>query len=145
MLPSQRALFDIPRDVCFLNAASWSPLPLASQEAGRAAIGRKGQPWKLAPDFAGQQYERARRAAIRAIELDPQLPEGHVSLGMIQAGYDFDWVAADQSGQRALALAPGNASAPRRPPRPPRRPLLRRRRPPHRTRRVASRSRRSIR
>ena len=34
MLPSQRALFDMPRDVCFLNAASWSPLPLAVQEAG---------------------------------------------------------------------------------------------------------------
>ena len=45
MLPSQRDLFDIPRDVCYLNAASWSPLPLAVQEAGRAAMGRKGQPW----------------------------------------------------------------------------------------------------
>jgi len=37
MLPCQRALFDIPRDVCFLNAAAWSPLPLAVQEVGRAA------------------------------------------------------------------------------------------------------------
>ncbi len=36
MLPSQRDLFDVPRDVCYLNAASWSPLPLATQEAGRA-------------------------------------------------------------------------------------------------------------
>ena len=31
MLPSQRALFDVPRDVCYLNAGSWSPLPLATQ------------------------------------------------------------------------------------------------------------------
>ena len=37
MLPSQRALFDIPRDVCYLNAASYSPLPLQTIEAGRAA------------------------------------------------------------------------------------------------------------
>ena len=37
MLPSQRALFDIPREVCYLNAAAWSPLPLAVQEAGRGA------------------------------------------------------------------------------------------------------------
>ena len=51
MLPSQRALFDMPRDVCFMNAAAWSPLPLASQEAGRAAMTRKGQPWKLPADF----------------------------------------------------------------------------------------------
>ena len=47
MLPSQRALFDIPRDVCFLNAASWSPLPLATQEAGRKAVARKGRPWLI--------------------------------------------------------------------------------------------------
>jgi selenocysteine lyase/cysteine desulfurase len=67
MLPSQRALFDMPRDVCYLNAASWSPLPLAVQEAGRAAMGRKGQPWKLEAGFQSQQYERARKAAAALI------------------------------------------------------------------------------
>ena len=41
MLPSQRALFDLPREVCYLNAAGWSPLPLAVQEAGRAGVARK--------------------------------------------------------------------------------------------------------
>src|SRR5260370_21736721 len=71
MLPSKRALFDIPRDVCFLNAASWSPLPLAVQEAGRAAVGRKGQPWKLESNFQSQQYERARKAAAALIGADP--------------------------------------------------------------------------
>ena len=71
MLPSQRALFDMPRDVCFLNAAAWSPLPLASQEAGRAAMGRKGQPWKLAGDFQAGQYERARKAAAALIGAAP--------------------------------------------------------------------------
>jgi len=70
MLPSQRALFDMPRDVCFLNAASWSPLPLAVQEAGRAAIGRKGQPWKLDAGFQAQQYDRARKAAAALIGAD---------------------------------------------------------------------------
>src|SRR5205814_9556064 len=71
MLPSQRHLFDIPRDVCYLNAASWSPLPLATQEAARAAVGRKGQPWNLDPTFAGQQYERTRAAAARRINASP--------------------------------------------------------------------------
>ena len=47
MLTSQRDLFDIPADVAYLNAASWSPLPRATQEAARAAVARKGQPWKL--------------------------------------------------------------------------------------------------
>ncbi|MCC6467702.1 MAG: aminotransferase class V-fold PLP-dependent enzyme [Alphaproteobacteria bacterium] len=72
MLPSQRDQFDIPRDICYLNAASWSPLPLATQEAGRAAVGRKGQPWKIDPGFAGEQHERARKAAARLINAEPE-------------------------------------------------------------------------
>lgn len=71
MLPCQRALFDIPRDVCFMNAASWSPLPIAVQEAGRAAVGHKGQPWKLSSTFQSDQYERARKAAAALIGADP--------------------------------------------------------------------------
>ena len=71
MLPCQRALFDIPRDVCFMNAASWSPLPIAVQEAGRAAVSRKGQPWKLPGTFQSEQYERARKAAAALIGADP--------------------------------------------------------------------------
>ena len=71
MLPCQRALFDMPREVCFFNAAAWSPLPLASQEAGRAAVGRKGQPWKLPDGFQAGQYERARKAAAALIGAEP--------------------------------------------------------------------------
>jgi selenocysteine lyase/cysteine desulfurase len=71
MLPCQRALFDIPREVCYMNAAGWGPLPIAVQEAGRAAMSRKGQPWKLAPDFFANQYERARKAAAALIGADP--------------------------------------------------------------------------
>ncbi len=70
MLASQRALFDIPRDVCFLNAASWSPLPLAAQEAGRVGVARKGRPWLIDQAFATGQYERARNAAARLINAD---------------------------------------------------------------------------
>ena len=37
MLTSQRDQFDIPPDICYLNAASYSPLPLKTQDAARAA------------------------------------------------------------------------------------------------------------
>ena len=47
------------------------PLPLATQEAGRAAVGRKGTPWKIDAAFANQQHERARAAAARLIGADP--------------------------------------------------------------------------
>jgi selenocysteine lyase/cysteine desulfurase len=71
MLPSQRASFDIPRDICYLNAASYSPLPIRTLEAGRAAVGRKGRPWTLEASFANQQHERARSAAARLIHAEP--------------------------------------------------------------------------
>jgi selenocysteine lyase/cysteine desulfurase len=108
VLPSQRALFDIPRDVCFLNAASWSPLPLAVQEAGRAAVSRKGQPWKLPPDFQSQQYERARRAAASLIGADPVdvalIPS--VGYGVSTAGK----VLMIPAGSRVLVLQDDHSS-----------------------------------
>ncbi len=71
MLPSQRELFEIPRQICYLNSASYSPLPLRTLEAGRAAVGRKAAPWTLPASFANEQHERARAAAARLINADP--------------------------------------------------------------------------
>jgi hypothetical protein len=42
VLASQRALFDIPREICHLNTISWNPLPLASQEGGHIGVARRG-------------------------------------------------------------------------------------------------------
>jgi selenocysteine lyase/cysteine desulfurase len=70
MLPSQRALFEIPRQICYQNAASFSPLPLRTLEAGRAAVLRKGTPWTLPASFANQQHERASLAAARLINAE---------------------------------------------------------------------------
>src|ERR1051325_8219087 len=70
MLSSQRALFDIPSDVAYLNAAGWSPLPRATQQAAQAAVLRKGQPWKLDAAFPNSQHERARAAAAALIGAD---------------------------------------------------------------------------
>src|ERR1700712_1810063 len=71
MLPSQRALFEIPSHISYLNAASYSPLPIRTLEAGRAAVLRKGTPWTLPSSFANEQNERARAAAARLINADP--------------------------------------------------------------------------
>jgi selenocysteine lyase/cysteine desulfurase len=109
MLPSQRALFDIPRDVCFLNAASWSPLPIAAQEAGRAGVARKGRPWLIEAGFPAEQHERARRAAARLINADPAdvalIPS--VSYGVAAAAKVLPVPAAS----RVLVLADDHSSA----------------------------------
>ena len=71
MLPSQRHLFDMPREVCYLNAAAWSPLPLAAVEAGRIGAARKARPWELADGFPEEQFERTRSAAAQLINAEP--------------------------------------------------------------------------
>jgi hypothetical protein len=70
MLASQRDLFDVPGDICYLNSASYSPLPIRTLEAGRAAVLRKGRPWTLDAGFASRQHERARAAAARLINAE---------------------------------------------------------------------------
>lgn len=71
MLACQRHQFDIPDDVCYLSAASYSPLPRAVQEAGRSGVARKARPWLLDGQFITAQNDRARRAAARLIGAEP--------------------------------------------------------------------------
>ena len=70
MLASQRDQFEMPRRICYLNSASYSPLPLRALEAGRAAVGRKATPWTLDAGFANRQHERARAAAAGLLQAD---------------------------------------------------------------------------
>lgn len=72
MLGSQRELFDLPRDVCFFNAAAWSPIPLSAVEEGKAGAERKSRPWEIAEDFAAGQFSRARTAAAGLINAAPE-------------------------------------------------------------------------
>jgi len=53
-------------------------------------------------------YARARTSAERALDLEPDLAEAHVALGMVRLG-EWDWRGAEASMRRAIALAPGNA------------------------------------
>jgi serine/threonine protein kinase/Flp pilus assembly protein TadD len=54
-------------------------------------------------------YGRAREAAERALQLEPELAEGHAALGIVRLYHDWDWRGAESSMRRALELAPGNA------------------------------------
>ncbi len=50
----------------------------------------------------------ARAAALKAVQLDPQLAEAHASLSRIKFLYDWDWAGAEQELRRALELNPGS-------------------------------------
>jgi TolB-like protein/DNA-binding winged helix-turn-helix (wHTH) protein len=50
----------------------------------------------------------ARTAALKAVELDDQLAEAHISLANIKFNYDWDWAGAEREFARALELDPGS-------------------------------------
>jgi serine/threonine protein kinase/tetratricopeptide (TPR) repeat protein len=51
----------------------------------------------------------AKAAVVRALEIDPDLPEAHTVAGMIAATYDWDWVKAEREFKRSLELDPNLA------------------------------------
>ena len=55
--------------------------------------------------------QEARRAAQRALELNPQSPEAHYVLGLVQTVGDWDWKAGEASFRKALQLNPSHAQA----------------------------------
>ena len=58
----------------------------------------------------GPTFELAKSAARHALDLEPDLPEGHAELGWVQISHDWDWRAADASYARALELGGGDRS-----------------------------------
>ena len=53
---------------------------------------------------------KAKRAALKALEIDDSLDEGHTALGHLLWMYEWEWERAEQEFQRALELNPGNAT-----------------------------------
>ena len=56
-------------------------------------------------------YPQARRAAEKALQLNPALADAHKSLAAVRNHYDWDWRAAEVEFQRAIALDPGSSVA----------------------------------
>lgn len=108
MLPSQRDAFDIPRDIAYINAASWSPLPKAVAAAGRAGIERKSHPWVITAEHQTQQFARARAAAAALIGASPDdiALVSSVGYGVATAAKNLDI----PKGARVLVLAEDHSS-----------------------------------
>ena len=70
--------------------------------------------YTLAPEFASEPgseaYPQARRHALKALALDDQLAEAHVSLGLVGVG-TWDWTTAGKEYKRAIELNPNLSRA----------------------------------
>jgi TolB-like protein/Tfp pilus assembly protein PilF len=58
-----------------------------------------------------QAMPRAKAAAAKALEIDDDLAEAHVSLGYVSFTYEWNWSSAREHFERALALNPAYSRA----------------------------------
>jgi class 3 adenylate cyclase/TolB-like protein/Flp pilus assembly protein TadD len=92
----------ISKGMAYLNEAvaksPAEPLAYAGLALGYTVIGHGTGPREAFP--------KAKAAALRALELDPDLAEAHAALAEIKLYYDWDWKGAEESFRHALALNP---------------------------------------
>ena len=67
MIPSQRHLFDLPRERVYLNAAYMGPMPNTAIAAGEDSYRRKGQPWTY--DIQDDFFDRPDAVRAQAAQL----------------------------------------------------------------------------
>lgn len=72
MIPCQRALFDIPADVAYLNCAYMSPLMHAVVAAGEAGLRGKARPWTLPSTEFFRESDIARGLFAQLVNADAE-------------------------------------------------------------------------
>jgi TolB-like protein/DNA-binding winged helix-turn-helix (wHTH) protein/Tfp pilus assembly protein PilF len=77
------------------------------------AYARLSEAWRDIGIFGGGDLTDveipARKAALKAVELDPDLAAGHLALYYIKLICDRDWTGAEEEIKRAIDLDPANA------------------------------------
>ncbi len=58
-----------------------------------------------------EAYPNARKAALRALDLDDTLGEAHTSLARVKHCFDWDWEGAEKEYKRAIDLNPNHATS----------------------------------
>ena len=90
----------VGRDPAFAHA-------YAHMAVGYVALGMGYGAGVMEPDEA---YSKAKEAAARAIEIDPDLSEAHMALAFPMFVHDFEWETAETEFRRALELSPNAAN-----------------------------------
>jgi Tfp pilus assembly protein PilF len=71
--------------------------------------------YALLPGYTGRPdsgfIPNARSAALKALDIDPALPEAHTVLALIVQNHDWDWETAEREFRRAIELNPNYATA----------------------------------
>jgi len=94
--------------VCFEQA-------VATDESSADAYAGLADAYSLMADYGiadpTEIVPKARSAAEKALRLDPQSSEAHVSLAFIRSTYEWDWAGAEALYRRGIELNPGYSRA----------------------------------
>lgn len=106
---SERSAAELQKAIGFFQEATSKDPSYARAYAAIADCyallpGYSGRPQ---PEFAAP----ARSAALRALQIDPNLPEAHTALALIVQNYDWDWPTAEKEFRHAIELNPNYATA----------------------------------
>jgi TolB-like protein/tetratricopeptide (TPR) repeat protein len=106
---NRRTYESMPEAVRYFEGAIAADSTYADAYAGLA------EAYVLLPIYgvspAAYAYPRGRDAALRALTLDSALGNAHAALGVVRELYEYDWAGAERELRRAIALAPGYATA----------------------------------
>ncbi|MFN2492958.1 MAG: winged helix-turn-helix domain-containing protein [Pyrinomonadaceae bacterium] len=53
-----------------------------------------------------EEMPKAKAAAMKALDIDPNLPEAHAALGLSKLFYELDWLGAEKAFRRAIEINP---------------------------------------
>jgi serine/threonine-protein kinase len=105
----KRSEADLREAIRFFQESIDADPTYAPAYAGLAdAYGQLGDGSYVSPEGS---FPRARAAALRALELDPALPEAHAALGYTSMYYEWDFAKAEAEYKRAIELNPNYAVA----------------------------------
>ncbi|HKZ78845.1 MAG TPA: hypothetical protein VJ124_11125 [Pyrinomonadaceae bacterium] len=97
------------RAIEFFEKAIEKQPDYAPAYAGMAAS--RGCLWFFGLLPAEQTIPQSKTAAIRALKIDENLADAHLSLGIITFFYDWEWEKAEQQFKQSIALNPNSAEA----------------------------------
>jgi tetratricopeptide (TPR) repeat protein len=102
------SFWEVPEAVSAFQAATVIDPTYASAYAG-LALAKVAQATDR--NVRVEAYGEAKAAALRALALDDESADARVAVGQVMFIAEWDWIAAERSFQRALAIDPNHAHA----------------------------------
>ena len=102
------SFFEVSHAVSAFVAATTIDPTYAAAYAG-LALAKLGQATDR--NVLVEAFGEAKAAALRALALDDESADAQVALGQVMFTAEWDWIAAERSFQRALAINPNHAEA----------------------------------